>query len=92
VQYLDNAMQFLSVMENKMMNSFKSNPITNNVLNDNNNNNIHSNNIYSNSNSSAPIIEEIDDDGNVVNHNNNEPTIKTNELRQRKKSNVYTFS
>ena len=93
MKHLDKVIQFLSMIEKKMMNSFNSNPSRNNVLNDinNNNNNIHSNNIHSNSNSSAPIIEEIDDDGNVVNHNNEEPTIKINELRQRKKNNFYTF-
>jgi hypothetical protein len=93
MKHLDNVMSFLSVIENKMMNSFNTNIIRNSINNNNNNNNSINNNNNSNSNnnnndnSSGPIIEEVDDAGNVI--NNDENISKSNELRQRKKkSNV----
>ena len=96
MKHLDNVMSFLSVIENKMMNSFNTNIIRNSINNNNNNNNNNNsinnnnnsnNNNNNNDNSSSPIIEEVDDAGNVI--NNDENISKSNELRQRKKkSNV----
>jgi hypothetical protein len=94
LKHVDKVIDFLSVIENKMMNSFNTNIIRNSINNNNNNNNNNDNSNDNNNNNSSndnsnsgPIIEEVDDAGNVINHDEN--ISKSNELRQRKKkSNV----